>query len=167
MLPTAEQLDALVSPAPLPEGLFPSVAADKALSWQARALHCVRSICIKEALHLSLVNHAKVPARQAVSAALAAFAMESEDNIREDLINAFLSDQFALHGIQLEPNGRFLASEDFTSAFGFKHVFQSSIAAHLGRFCQGRPATFTDQCVAREALPALLALAGEIVAWEE
>jgi len=168
-MPTLEQLDALVSPDPTDQ--FPNVPADKVLSWQDRAMHCLRSICIKQALYLGLVSHTKVPQREEISSALATFVAESKDNIDEDRINAFLLDQFAAHGLDIEPNGKFLASPDFLTAFGFKQVFQSSIATHLLKFCEALETTkalppFPDQCVFREVLPVLAGIAQEIAASE-
>jgi len=170
-MPSLQQLDYLVSPDPIPADQFPGVPFDQLLSWQERTTHCLQSICMKQALYLSLVNHTKVPAREAISSALATFTMEDRANITEERINAFLTTQFATHNVDLAPNGRFLSSEDFLTAFGFKQAFESSIVAHLQRFCHtlsaGKELGATpDLCVAREALPVLSELAREMVLWE-
>jgi hypothetical protein len=168
-MPSLDQLDTLL--APTPSSLFPNVPADQLLSWQDRALHCVQSVCMKQALYLSLTSSTKVPERERISSALATFVAESKDNIDEEKINAFLANQYTLHGLYIEPNGRFLASKDFLAAFGFKQVFQSSVAYHLHKFCESLSAgrellAVPDKCVAREVLPILAELAREIVASE-
>lgn len=177
MPPTLELMDALVSTTPLPTDQFQYLPTDKLSAWQEAAVHCLRSICMKMALYLSLINHTGVHKREVISSALATFVMESQA-INKDTVDAFLTEQFALHSVDLDPNGKYLASEDFISAFGFQNVFQSSVAHHLLRLCQvmisnpgmAAPAAidqaFPGSCVCGEILPRLAEIAAEIVAHE-
>lgn len=177
MLPSHELVDALVSPTPITQQFdFP---LEKLSAWQERVVYCLKGVSMKMALYLSLVNHTRVDAREAISSAFAEFVMVT--NPDEGAVNTFLTEQFAKYGVELIPNGSYLACKDFMSAFGFRNTFQATVAVYLFELWQvmrenpgiavaaavEKAFPEADVCVGREILHGLAEVAAEMEAFDE
>jgi hypothetical protein len=144
---------------------------------QSEANHCLRVVCMKVALVLSLVYNAPLSVRESVSSEMATL-VEASQEIDEDALGAFLRAQFDRHGICSPPITRFIAQSDFLRAFGYTDVFRSTIAkyaADLGLRALREPslpeeelisAVFPcrEECVGREVLHRLSAIGGRLAA---
>jgi hypothetical protein len=137
---------------------------------------------MKVALAQRLVNHLPIDRRAAVSSTLATFVAGADGVVQCPALQAFLAEQFRLHGIGLspEPVAESLAGADFLEAFGYTDIFRSAIVHYLHRLCLallrdpavGRDAgdavraafPQAEECVGAEFLPRLAALAARIVA---
>jgi hypothetical protein len=168
----------LLSPPPLLPEQIPSVFAPSLsdlASLQSEANHCLRVVCMKVALSLSLVYNAPMPVREAVSSEMAAFVAGSEE-IDQDALGAFLRAQFDRHDICSPPITKYISQSDFLCAFGYTGVFRSTVAryvAELGLRALREPrlpeeeriaAVFPcrEECVGREVLRGLSAIGGRL-----
>ena len=178
MLPSHELVDALVSPTPITQQFdFP---LEKLSIWQERTLYCLKGVSMKMALYLSLVNHTEVGDREKISSAFAEFVMRGASP-DEEAVNTFLAEQFAKYGVELIPNGSYLAGKDFMTAFGFRSTFQATVAVYLFELWHVMrenpgivlPAAVekafpeADVCVGREILHRLAEVAAEMEAFDE
>ena len=173
--------DLLSGPAPLlpeslPTDMKPLIEYLQQL--KTEVMFCVRGICMKTSIKLTLMNHASLHHRNLISESLGQFLAQNRDATNED-VHAFLVEQFQACGISLAPITNMISSDDFLKAFGYTNVFQSSVSIYLyqltlaAHYSKHVPpitqstlidAVFppNEMCIGREFLPRLMDAAIEL-----
>ena len=138
---------------------------------QCETNHCLRVVCMKVALGLSLVFNADMCVRAAIASAMATFVAGSEE-VDQEALHGLLQAEFDRHNVCCPPVTSFLAQSDFLRAFGYTEVFRSTVAKYasdLGLCILREPGLSEDEliakvfpsrdeCVGREVLPRLSAV---------
>ena len=126
----------IASPPPLLPESLPSALApflQELAALQAETNYCLRVVCMKVSLHLSLVFNADMRVRAAISSSMAAYlaGLEGEDCLHREALDAFLQTEFIEHSICSPPVTTYLAQSDFLDIIGHAEIFRSTLEIYI------------------------------------